>query len=290
MYITNYIMENTLGVLLNDVVTKYIEPVWNDIDVLHYIALVLIIIVCVLINELKKKNNELAKYKPKALSYEDLCIKISVLLENNNSYFRSFAPNSSAVDSDEPLREDTTIWENVKETVLVVNNKAIKELINSNRNLIPSEHLEYFTKMEHHIVAFEAHVKNPQFDYSAHKFPHEFDQLIRKECFSINEKQTMDIRSWLMKELTKEKLDVDEMFLYGSILNNYFNDIKDVDLLLLYKAETQHQIIAITTKLNNICKRFHSRFRKTLHLTAFSSIETTGYNTFKSKLNYKREV
>lgn len=290
MCITDYIIENVLDVLIKETITKYIAPIWNNLDVLHNVVLVLVVVVCVFINKLNKKNNELAKYKPKALSYEDLCIKISVLLENNNSYFRSFAPNSSAVDSDEPLKEDMSIWENVKETVLVVNNKAIKELINSNRNLIPSEHLEYFTKMEHHIVAFEAHVRNPQFDYSEHKFPLEFDQLIRKECFSINEKQTMDIKSWLMKELTKEKLDVDEMFLYGSILNNYFCDIKDVDLLLLYKAETQHQIIAITTKLNNICKRFRSRFRKTLHLTAFSSIETTGYNTFKSKLNYKREV
>lgn len=293
MFLIDYLIEKGLDATIEYVYNTYIFPNWNNVNKLHLFIYMLLICIIVLIGLLVlffKKNQELRKYKPQISSFKDLCIKISLLLEDNSKYYRSFAPNSSAIDSDEPLREDTALWEDVKKNQLVPNNRAILNLINTNRDLIPKEHQDKFTEMELHIAVFEAHVRNSQFDYSQHTFPKDFDNLIRSECFNINDGHSTDIKTWLTKELKKRKINIVEKYLYGSILHNYFISIKDVDLLLLYEAKTQFEINDITSKLKEIQRNFKFRFRKELHLSAFSTIEETDYRSFKKKINYKQEV
>lgn len=293
MFWVDYLIEKGLDKTIDYVYNTYILPNWNNADKLHTFILILLVVIVVLVwflTKYFKENQELQKYKPQISSFKELCIRISLLLEDNNKYYRSFAPNSSAVNSDEPLREDTTLWEDIKKNKLVPNNQAILNLITTNKDLIPSEHQDKFTKMEFHIAAFDAHVRNPQFEYSQYMFPKDFDKLIRNECFDINAKHSADIKTWLNTELKKENILVLEKYIYGSILHNYYRNIKDIDLLILYEAKTHCDISNINVKLNRICKKFKSKYRKHLHLSAFSTIEQQTYTTYKDKIEYKQEV
>jgi len=110
-------------------------------------------------------------------SLKDLCQTIKPYLNENNNLFINFGPNSGA-NSKGPVRWDLTLWYKSRREIILPNNKIILELLDVNKDLIPTEHTKTVTKFKNHVFAFEKHCEDSLFDYSQHIFPQEFPQLI----------------------------------------------------------------------------------------------------------------
>ncbi len=214
-------------------------------------------------------------------SFEELCQNIYPLLNDNEYIFKTVGPNSGFMTT-EALRTDFTMWNRYKLETIVPNNSKIKALLVANPTLIPSKILDLTRKLVIHIDAFEEHCQNPDFDYSQHRFPVEFKNIVEKTCYNsaISSKIFVKRKKWLNKKL--KKVRITEWQIIGSCL---FTPITsgDMDIVLLLPTEKN----SLRESIQDIKFDFKLKFKISLHETAFAQNEIEGFEFFLSKNNFK---
>lgn len=271
-----------LGYIATTSVFLFINKYCNTLAFFKALSIVLLILVLIVVHFLINAHKDLKRFKPNAISFADLCFKINSLLIKNNDLFREFAPNGNQTDTEMKLKDDNDLllWEEIKKNDIKNNNQTILNLIQANEDLIYEKNKAIFNKMINHIKAFDLHIENELFDYSQYQFPKEFAEFIKTECKSINLVKIKKIEKWIKNET--KRIPISKMFLLGSLLNDYFNNIKDIDVLILLSEKASKEIASQFITLKN---KFYNKFKKELHLTVFSINEKAQYEDFKNKLN-----
>lgn len=224
------------------------------------------------------------------ISYENLCLNISFLLNKNKNLWREFGPNSFFDSEKDPIKQDLNLWENVKNNEILPNNKKIRELIENNESIIPEQDTNVFNLMKNHLIAFEAHVKNSSISYNEFQFPSSFETLIYEKCKSINLKEQNKILIWIRKELlSQEYFQIEELWIYGSILKTNYNSISDTDIIILDNCCKKDIIKQNAICLENIKKKFKNRFNKKIHISYFSGLEKESFFDFLKNIDLKRK-
>lgn len=214
-------------------------------------------------------------------TFELMCQDIYLILKDNEYIFKMFGPNSGAAYSDELLREDFTIWNQLKIDSILPNNDVLLSIIEQNQARIPAIHVEIFNKMKAHIHAFKTHTEKPTFDYTQFQFPKEFPTMIEEVCYSnakINSNLKNEI-TWLERRI--KKLSKIEAYLFGSIVvipEKAF----DTDIVLLTESNKQN-----IQRLDKIRESFRIRYHKDLHITLFKEDQKDDYKAFIDKNNLK---
>ena len=231
---------------------------------------------------LYKENKKLKALTSKAISFQDLCIQINSLLNKNLDLYREFSPNGDDLNEGSEIRNKNSLlmWAKFKEEAIIPNNKKILDLINNNEKLIYEKNKKLFEKMRWHINAFALHVENENFDYSEYQFPGDFANFIKRECSNINPKEINEIKNWLRKEM--KDISMNELFLYGSILDDYFKNINDIDVLILLNEQVTKET---SKKITEVKEKFKKKFKKSLDISVSSIEEISDYNDFKNKLS-----
>lgn len=260
----------------------FIKTQYNNIILFRGLFLFSVILLFIAIYFLQKYWKKFKELEPKAISFQDLCIKINALLIKNKDLHREFGPNGNDANANDRLKDenDLLLWTEIKEKDIKENNQKILALIQANESLIFEKNKPLFNKMISHIKAFELHIENDNFDYSLYQFPNEFAEFIKNECRNINSKQIKQIEDWIRKEI--KNISIAQISLLGSILNDYFNNIGDVDILILLNEKTNTDIAILFKKLKI---KFYKKFKKQLHLTICSIDEEVQYKEFKNKVN-----
>lgn len=110
-------------------------------------------------------------------SFHKLCEVILPYLFENGKIFKTFGPNSGA-NVKEELRWDLTLWYKSRREIILPNNNFVFNLLNTNKSIIPPEHLEVVEKYLTHCYAFEKHCEDANFEYKQHLFPKEILEII----------------------------------------------------------------------------------------------------------------
>lgn len=279
--ILNASLDN-LGIKISD---KY-EPIYGLIVI--FIALVYnLVSQYFTIIEISKKEIVPQKQISKCKTYKnfyELCESLIPLIDDNKFLFKTFGPNSSAIEI-EPLRYDLTLWKNVRVEYIIPNNVLIKCIINKNKSIIPTIHKDLFEKLIAHIYAFRKHVEDPNFDYENYQFPVRIEYLIKDYCYNINTKSKLynQVVTWLNNKLWFK--EIYEMRLIGSFLFSTLN-ANDLDILILLNIDDDKKIIQFQNKVQHIEYLFKLKFEKNIHFTVFTLNEGSDYNQFLLKNNY----
>ncbi len=217
----------------------------------------------------------------KLQSFEELCRNIYPLLNDNEYIFKTVGPNSGFLTTEE-LRTDLTMWNRYKQETIIPNNAKIKALLAANQSIIPSKNLEIIRKQILHIDAFEEHCQNPNFDYSQHRFPLEFKNIIEETCYNsaISSEVFMKRKKWLNKKF--KKAGVTEWQIIGSCLFTPSTS-SDMDIVLLLPNESTK----LRESIRDIKFDFKLKFKISLHETAFAQNEIEAFQNFLSKNNFK---
>lgn len=212
-----------------------------------------------------------------------LCQHILPIIKDNEYIFKNCGPNSGANELG-VLRTDLTVWNNLKRESIIPNNQKIRDLIEQNKGLIPTQYQEIFNRLLLHIKAFEEHVKNPFFDYTPYQFPKEITEIIINTCYNyaMNNKRLKRIQKWLSKKI--KPLHVEAGFLIGSILL-YPQGANDVDIVLLSTANNKTR-----EKIDMLKYDFKIKFRQNLHVTFFESKDNIDYRLFIDKNSIKQAI
>lgn len=236
--------------------------------------------------DLRKEKTSQPEYKNvlklKYKTFEEVCEVIYPILKDNEYIFSTVGPNSGADFQDE-LRTDLTMWYKYRSESILPNNRKIKELLSNNDSLFDRESRELVNKMIVHIDAFEEHIKNVNFDYSAFQFPQDFKILVEEKCFENAKKSKIFISrmKWLRKKMPK--INPTEWYLIGSSIF-IPSRAKDVDIVIFYNQESKVQIHSI---LKTLRMDFKLKFGCNLHATIFLSKERNEYDEFLEYNKYK---
>jgi len=293
-YIFEKILDKFVGFLVASGVLILINSLWINITFFRILALSLFIILSISIFALYKlfKINKYLKQKIETAevnSYQDLCIRINNLLYQNNKLFKKFSPYDEN-NRQNSLIEDITLWHATQEERMSPNNKKIKNFIENYMDLIPSSDKVLFEKMLDHIFAFEKHLQDRTIDYSKNQFPKDFVELIKTKCNDINILEQEKISKWIKINFKKKNIPVQNYFFFGSILENYYRFISDIDVLIKYNEEDKSDIRAISQKIKLLEKYFEKKFNKKLHISAFSQLENTEFKDFLKSMNTYKEI
>lgn len=233
------------------------------------------------------RHKEPTMLKGSQLTFLQLCKKIAPLLTENRDIYRNFGPNSGA-DAVGQVRWDLTLWETSKREIIIPNNKEITALIKMHNDLIPTRHKVIFDKMLKHSYAFEKHCETPTFDYREHQFPKEFSEIVFDECFraALKDEQVLNIRDWLIENITDSSIPVIDGCLIGSALL-CISANSDIDITLLLADQSTSEIQSSNVKLESLKDRFHLKFCKPLHITTFTADERDVYSNFVEAVNPK---
>jgi hypothetical protein len=240
--------------------------------------------------ELKFNQVEKAEYlnivETKCSSFYEVCKLIFPILKDNQYIFKTVGPNSGAEFSD-LLRTDMTMWYKYRSETIIPNNEKIKSILIENKSLFDREKSELADQMIMHIDAVQEHTINEEFDYSQHRFPTDFCDLITKECYnsSVNSAHLLKRKKWVKKRLLKQVKN--EWYLFGSSLfipekANDFDIVILFDVMLNKRHLKDIEILKMDFKL---------KFKSNLHLTPFQKNEKVlfeefiSYNTYKLKGN-----
>lgn len=226
-----------------------------------------------------EKTNEPAFNQTKYNSFSDfgeLCQEILPILRDNEYIFKTTGPNSGC-DNIGELRTDLTMWEELKRKIIRPNNEAIKNLIEINNMIIPSQYKNDFKKMVLHIEAFQKHIDNPNFDYSEYQFPKNFPDIILRHCFEYtkNDKILKSKLNWLSKKLTP--LELNHWIAFGSAILTP-KKASDFDIAILLNKGTD--LNEINKKIESIKFDFKVKFRKPLHITLFEENNKAAFSEF----------
>ena len=267
---------------------KLISLVWNNIFLLRLsFCLFLLLIIFIL----KYKKTLFKDIFP--LNYDDLCLKISVILNKNKNLWREFGPNSSLDSEKDPIKQDLKLWMSIKINEILPNNKKIRILIEENEKVILAKDKFLFEKMVNHIIAFESHVLDDTIDYRNNQFPKNFEKLIYEKCAFLNKKHINKISKWLKKKLFTKKykhLKIKSIWLFGSILKGGYETINDIDLLLFVDIVNNNEIIEFAKFIKKIKLEFYNIFKKELNCVSFTKNEEVGLHEFLGKIDVKKEL
>lgn len=217
--------------------------------------------------------------------FNDVCQALIPLVEDNKYIFETYGPNSSAASMGE-LRTDMELWHQSRIDYIVPNNELISCIINKNKSLIPFKYKDSFNKLNSHIYAFKKHVENPNFDYTSHQFPANFDATIKDVCVKENtiDKDFIKITKWIDRKVCFN--GVNEKRVFGSFLFSTSNS-KDIDLVIL--LDENAELPKISKYLKRIEYQAKLKFKKPIHTSVFLSNEQDNYEEFvkKNKYNYQ---
>lgn len=286
--IISFLKEKYIEFVYSCVFIPAIAYVWGNTPGVFKFILMIFVATGFYTIHLFKENKKYKSQEIKALSFQDLCIQINAILDENNTLFREFSPNGGNAVSSEKLKNenDLILWEEIKNNYIAINNKSILSLINENENLLSAKNKELFNKMKFHIIAFERHLIDKNYDYfSKYPFPSEFSDFIKKYCGYINAKEIENISKWLNKKLKNN--EIKEIHLHGSILQNYYSKINDIDVIIYSNQKASLENAKFLTSIKKDCKK---KFKKELHISFFSRNENHLYQEFRNKLNGKKRI
>lgn len=96
-----------------------------------------------------------------------------------------------------------------------------------------------------------------------------------------------NVSEWLFQ--TFDKYDfVTEVYLIGSILNNF--KINDVDIVQYVNLESTESLKEYAEQLKLIKVDFLDTFNTELHITSFTKKESSDFNKFMSKNDFKKLI
>lgn len=278
-FLKNKIFEHIYSLILLPI----IYFLWNNTIILR-ISLILCALLTYITIKLFFKYKKLKEEIKEKYLPQDLFIEINALLSENDNLFREFSPNS---DGKDPLKADIGLWHTVRNNNINTNNKKILELLVKHKLLIPNSNKILFEKMINHIIAFEAHIKDENISYTNHQFPKDFENFIFEQCQNINMEKISNISLWLKAQLEKRHIQVSSSFIFGSVLNNYYKETNDIDVILLVGDEYSAQLYEYTKEIKI---KFNKKFKKNLQITLFSQKDQQEFNTFLNKLKNKMEI
>ncbi len=215
--------------------------------------------------------------------------KIRKYIDDNRRIFINFGPNSSTASGGE-VRRDMGMWEISKKTVICPNNAEIKSIL-TNIQKPTQQEIAVIDKMLNHIDAFDAHCKDPYFDYSDNQFPPDFSKLIHEYCGQISKSHINEYSNYLKTKITEHAISVESVIFFGSAL--YGEETADVDCLIKSNATSIDIVKNESVKWRLIRNSFKENFNIKLHLTIFSKmskIDEVAYNDFLAKLPDHRKV
>ncbi len=217
------------------------------------------------------------------LTLKEASCTIKNILDDNKRIFKSQAPNSSSKTVSTLKNEnELTIWDSVKITKIVPNNRKIHKILENIKNYQDNEVI-LVDAMKNHIEAFEEHCHNKNTDYTKYQFPIKFSTLISKYCNGlIKEKFLNKYIEWINNYLLEYDIKTIEKYLFGSVL--YEKNPNDIDILLLIQVKEHHLIIEYSDKLKQMEIEFEREFKLRLHLTVYFNNQTSDYKLFKEKI------
>ncbi len=217
------------------------------------------------------------QYKKTHLSFSQNIELVYFLLEENRIFFQNYGPNSSAGNTTY-LRTGSQLklWEAARKNKIIPNNQKMMEIIRKIENQFDNEEKCIIDKMKKHIFAFEVHSKDLSIDYSEHRFPIEFTNLIVQKLNTLQNpyELTERYREWLCNINLEMENKITEAFIFGSSL--YLTSPKDIDVVISYKGTP----LDFQPKLTAMKKNFKKTFNVPVHITAFSHAEKSEYEKF----------
>jgi predicted nucleotidyltransferase len=248
---------------------------------LKVIGVAFVLIACLFYYLVFIKNKNKIKYK----TLKEASCVIKKILNDNKRIFKNQGPNSSITNvNDLRNTNQLSIWDETKTTKIIPNNDKIY-LILENIETYREGEINLVEDMKNHIEAFKKHVLNTNVDYSKFQFPIKFSILVTKYCNNglLRNKYFEKYISWINEYIESNKIEnIKYKYLFGSIL--YDKKPQDIDILLLLNTSNNTELLKIAKLLNQMEKKFKSKFDKSLHLTVFSLKEQEQFNDFKSRL------
>ena len=213
------------------------------------------------------------------VDFASMCQTILPILKDNEYIFTHTGPNSSANECAE-LRMDLSLWDTLRKDSIIPNNAKIRQIISINRHLIPHCYTHLFNELDLHIQAFEAHVNNPNIDYTEHQFPKAITGIIEEACFqtATNSPIFIKIHKWLSKKVKKR--NIGQCCIIGSFLMCP-EQAKDVDIVICASSNFED--------LKLLSFDFKLKFKKDLHVTYFEQ-QNQDYIDFCDRNKYKIEI
>ena len=213
------------------------------------------------------------------VDFASMCQTILPILKDNEYIFTHTGLNSSANECAE-LRLDLSLWDTLKKDSIIPNNAKIRQIISKNIHLVPQSYKHLFNELDLHIQAFEAHVNNPNIDYTEHQFPKAITEVIEETCFqtATNNPIFIKIHKWLSKRVKKS--NIEQCCIIGSFLM-YPEQAKDVDIVICSSNNFED--------LRLLSFDFKLKFKRDLHITYFES-QDQDYINFCDRNKYKIEI
>lgn len=90
------------------------------------------------------------------------------------------------------------------------------------------------------------------------------------------------ISIWLTDYLKSYSI-ISELFLIGSVLDQQFEDINDVDILQKLNESNKMELLNYSFLLKHLKTDFQKLFHKSLHITTFTSNEYDTFDIFIDK-------
>lgn len=213
------------------------------------------------------------------VDFASMCQTILPILKDNEYIFTHTGPNSSANECAE-LRMDLSLWDTLKKDSIIPNNAKIRQIISKNIHLVPQSYKHLFNELDLHIQAFEAHVNNPNIDYTEHQFPKAITEVIEETCFqtTTNNPIFIKIHKWLSKKVKKSKIE--QCCIIGSFLM-FPEHAKDVDVVICASNNLED--------LRLLSFEFKLKFKRDLHITYFEQ-QNQDFMDFCNRNKYKIEI
>lgn len=225
---------------------------------------------------------------PLPKSLREASPELHKLLTQNRELFRDYYPDNSA-GSTTPFR-DVDLWREVRDQKLAPNNRRILEILQNLRATKNSEETTGIRDMMDHLIAFEAHLKDPNLDYSEHRFPADFPKLISRLArqATADRKHLQPYVEHLKSSLNSLEIPHERAELFGSVL--HLKSPTDVDLLLLLDCEQGDRSRLCAMNLSKLRQDFKRRFHLPLHVCAYTDREREEYTGFRDSLPATEQI
>lgn len=277
---------------------------WNSIFFLRTCTVIFFVFLTIFVISffLFLKCNRFSAYRRRLMkfvfyyknaSYSNLCLEIYKILSDNKKLFENFSVISNFNSTYNPFERDLSLWNKVKKTEIVPNNKKILDLIFDNYELIPESQKDVFDKFRLHAVAFEAHVYDCSVDYNRFQFPKEFEKTIQLQIIKNNYEERNKISNWIKEEVNHiESLSSSNIWIFGSIFKKNYEDVNDIDIVIFSSLLTKDVLSSnnYSSSIKNLKELFEKKFKKSIHLTVFGSSEKFAFESFLSNIDVKVEL
>ena len=184
----------------------------------------------------------------------------------NRELFRDYYPDNSA-SSTAPFK-DVDLWREVRDLKLRPNNARMLEMLEKIATPDAPAERDAVHQMISHLVAFEAHIRNPDVDYSDHRFPPSFAEMVAKIAreVTVDSGSTKEYEEFLKRWLHENSVPTKQRGIFGSSL--YLKKPQDVDILLILDATSIEARKLCAMHLTKLKRDFRARFGIPLHVFA----------------------